>query len=340
MQINIPYYEDNTRYSNSNIGQYIKYGPKYLRDYLDKKEDGLSASFLEKGSMIHAYILQPEIFWKEYVILEFEVPKSKQQKEFCEIYMQMVALNPLQDKNVLKTDAYRKAYSNNKTDNQCIKDAEEIIMCYQDYLESLSTKDKRKRITFADLQMLKRIKKNLEEHKLTKKLLFNVPLTTGVYNEFHINWEYNREFYDIYLPCKSLLDRVHIDEDRKEITLIDLKTTSNLYDFEHSMETYDYCRQFEYYWLALDWYMKNERGIDIMTYTRKTYVIAISTSGSYQVRTFNIKPEQLADRFYIINSVIEELAWHHTKCEWQYKREYYEGDGSEQLKLKPINNNE
>ena len=60
MDISIPYYEDNSRISNSALGWFIKYGPQYLRNMLDGKEEGLKGSFLEKGTMIHEYILQPD----------------------------------------------------------------------------------------------------------------------------------------------------------------------------------------------------------------------------------------------------------------------------------------
>ena len=81
MKIDIPYYEDNTRISNSAIGWFLKKGPKYLRDMLDGKEKGLELPQLERGTLIHDYILQPEEFWKDYEILDFEIPKVKQQKD-------------------------------------------------------------------------------------------------------------------------------------------------------------------------------------------------------------------------------------------------------------------
>ena len=62
MVIDVPYYSDNTRISNSAIGWFLKKGPKYLRDMLDGKEKGLELPQLERGTMIHEYILQPEEF--------------------------------------------------------------------------------------------------------------------------------------------------------------------------------------------------------------------------------------------------------------------------------------
>ena len=82
MDISIPYYEDNTRISNSNIGWFLKKGPRYLKDMLDGKIEGLKASFLDKGTMIHEYILQPEEFWNDYIILDFAVHKENQKKSY------------------------------------------------------------------------------------------------------------------------------------------------------------------------------------------------------------------------------------------------------------------
>lgn len=48
MKIEIPYYEDNTRISNSAIGWFLKKGPRYLKDMLDGKEEGISGKFLKK----------------------------------------------------------------------------------------------------------------------------------------------------------------------------------------------------------------------------------------------------------------------------------------------------
>ena len=92
MIIDKPYYEDNTRISNSAIGWFLKKGPRFYRDMIDGKEEGLKLPQLERGTMIHEYILQPEEFWNDYIILDYEVPKVKQQKDFCETYANSLEL--------------------------------------------------------------------------------------------------------------------------------------------------------------------------------------------------------------------------------------------------------
>ena len=97
MIIDKPYYEDNTRISNSAIGWFLKKGPRFYRDMIDGKEEGLKLPQLERGTMIHEYILQPEEFWKDYEILDFEVPKVKQQRDLCEYYSSHKLTDPLAD---------------------------------------------------------------------------------------------------------------------------------------------------------------------------------------------------------------------------------------------------
>ena len=327
MDITIPYYEDMNRISNSNIGWFIKKGPKYLKEMLNNEREGLKLPQLEKGTMIHEYILQPEEFWKDYIILDFEVPKVKQQKDFCEAYVSSLEL--LEDDK--KLQAYRSSYTNTKSSQIALKEASELCNKYESYINYLKQKNDKKVISFADLNLLKTIKKNLEEHKKANELLYNFPNTFEVHNEFHINWEYPHAFEDKELSCKSLLDRVMIDHENKKIILIDLKTTADIYNFKHSVEEFDYYRQLTYYWTALAWYFKNELFLDIDEYEGETYIIAIQSYDGNEVRVFKIDEAELSNKLKVIDNAIKRIAWHKNNNLWEHTKEYYEGNGSEVL---------
>ena len=327
MDITIPYYEDMNRISNSNIGWFIKKGPKYLKEMLNNEREGLKLPQLEKGTMIHEYILQPEEFWKDYIILDFEVPKVKQQKDFCEAYVSSLEL--LEDDK--KLQAYRSSYTNTKSSQIALKEASELCNKYESYINYLKQKNDKKVISFADLNLLKTIKKNLEEHKKANELLYNFPNTFEVHNEFHINWEYPYAFEDKELSCKSLLDRVMIDHENKKIILIDLKTTSDIYNFQHSVEEFDYYRQLTYYWTALAWYFKNELFLDIDEYEGETYIIAIQSYDGNEVRVFKIDEAELSNKLKVIDNAIKRIAWHKNNNLWEHTKEYYEGNGEEIL---------
>lgn len=325
MIIDKPYYEDNTRISNSAIGWFLKKGPRFYRDMIDGKEEGLKLPQLERGTMIHEYILQPEDFWNDYIILDYDVPKVKQQKDFCETYANSLEL--IEDDK--KIAAYKSAYSNSKSSEIVLKEAIELCNRYANYIKALqSKKDNRKVISFADLNMLKNIKNNIDNHKKAKELLEDIPGVES-HNEFHINWEL--PINDWIAPCKSLLDRCIFDHINKKITLIDLKTTSDVYNFKHSVEEFDYYRQITYYLLAISWYMKDQ-GIDISDYDCEAYIIAIQTNSNNEVRVFNMFNElELDDRKDLIVKTLTELSYHYQTGNWDHTRKYYENDGIEEL---------
>lgn len=322
MKIDIPYYEDNTRISNSAIGWFLKKGPRYLRDMLDGKEEGLKLPQLERGTMIHEYILQPDEFWNDYTMLDYEVPKVKQQKDFCEAYANSLELT--EDDKMLQ--AYKSSYSNNKSSEIVLKEATELCKKYASYIEAIQQqKENKKVISGADLNMLKNIKNNIEKHKKANELLQDMP-GVETHNEFHINWECKG------VKCKSLLDRCIFDYANQKIILIDLKTTSDVWNFKHSVEEFDYYRQIAYYLSAITWYMYQDQGIDISNYDFEAYIIAIQTNGNNEVRVFNMFNEkELLDRKNIISDALSEISYHISSNNWDHSRIYYESDGTEEL---------
>ena len=155
MKIEIPYYEDNTRISNSAIGWFLKKGPRYLKDMLDGKEEGISAKYLDKGTMIHMYLLQPDEFWHNYIVIDYEKPKTAQQTAFCERYHSSAEI--VEEDKLL--DAYKFAYSgNNMSKDAMLMKAKELQLKFAEYIEALEKTDLYTIISFADLNMLKNIK--------------------------------------------------------------------------------------------------------------------------------------------------------------------------------------
>lgn len=325
MEIKIPYYEDNTRISNSAIGWFLKKGPAYLHSMLEGKEEGLTGSFLSKGTMIHMYILQPEEFWKNYEILDFETPSSKQQIEFAKQYVNSTEID--EDRRLLS--AYQASYSTtNQSQDKQLEKAKELSSKLPEYIKYLDKSNTKEVITWADFNMLKSIEDNLRNHVKADNLLYSYDKDTfEVHNEFHINWELKN------VQCKSLLDRCMIDHKNKKVILIDLKTTSDVYNFKHSVEEYDYYRQITFYLLAIYWYFTNELKLDCSDYDVEAYIIAIQTNGNFEVKVFNMfKEDIITDKSATIISALKDIKYHQDNNLWEHTREYYEGDGTEELR--------
>ena len=337
MDISIPYYEDMSRISNSNIGWFLKNGPKFLYDKLTGKGEEETGSQLERGTMIHEYILQPEIFYDDYAVYDGAKPSSDQQKKFCEELINTVEI----EYNKAILSAYDASYSIvGKTEDKRLSEGLKIASTLKDYISFTRTLGKKKMISPYDLKMLQDIHKNIFEHKLASKLIKGDGFE--VHHEFHINWECRIMYIpkewklpeEVTVKCKSLLDHVAFNFEKKTCILADLKTTVNIGHFEDSVEHYDYRRQLAYYLMAIKWYLQNECNCSVDEWTFKVYIIAVDTTGNHEIRVFrlpDIEDGNLAVLHEIYNA-LEEISWHQYTNKWDHHIDYYINDGSEFLK--------
>lgn len=328
MEITIPYYEDNSRLSNSALGWFL-ISPKYYKDKLDRKIPNEQTSAMENGSMVHMYLLQPKEFNDSYKILDFQIPTSSQQKQFCLDY-----INSTAEKPILKaSEAFKMNYSTTgKKEEESAAKGLEMALKLKSYIKWLrSNNDGVKTITWAKLNTLKKIKDNVRLHKKANELLYKIENSPGVvtHNEFHINWEMTVK-PGTKIDCKSLIDRLIIDHENKSITLCDIKTTVSLSEFDKSFIEYDYGRQMALYWGAIYWYFENELKIDIKEYSHTTLIIAISNIDG-EIRVFEVPDSIIESKITQIKQIVTEINWHETNNLWDYTREYYEGDGVESL---------
>lgn len=320
MDLSIPYYEDNTRVSNSAIGWFLNQGPTYFHAKLSGLVEDETTSAMTRGTAIHMYFLQPEEFKNHYLVWTSPKPKSKQQEDFCKALVNSVEIEP----NKALVSAYKKAYrTNGKADENLLLEASSLAKELKDYIDYLRNPE-RELISMYDYQQLKTLEQSVNTHKLAKKLLN--PTQGEVHHEFHINWEYS-------MPCKSLLDSVHFDFENKICTLMDLKTTVKINHFEDSVNQYDYTRQLAFYTMALMWYLDQERKEDPNQWTFKWYIIGLDTSKAGQVRVFEFNEDQILNRIEDIDYTLNEIKWHTENNLWEYSRAYYEGDGAETLNL-------
>lgn len=347
MDLSIPYYEDMGRISNSNIGWFLSKGPAYLRAKLDGKIDDESTPSLERGSMIHMYLLQPEEFLDTYKLCKGVRPKSANQEKFVQSLINTTEIEP--DKAILS--AYKSAYSTiGRSDDEMLSKAKQMALELNDYIEDV--RSGKKLISEYDSWLLSKINTNISHHKMASKLLKHtytiydtktpedeanvllgktdgLPIAEVLYHEFHINWEYNG------LKCKSLLDSLYLDFKNKHYTIVDLKTTAKIYHFEDSMKDYDYLRQIYYYQMAVDWYLENELGEDPTKWERDYFIIAIDTVDQHDIRVFRIYSHQFQEHGIKdkIEFALDDIKWHTETGQWEHSREYYTGNGCEYLKL-------
>ncbi len=328
MEIKISYYDDNSRLSNSALGWFLN-SPRYYRDRLDGKIKSETTPAMENGTMTHMYLLEPTEFNKNYKILDFQTPTSAQQKQFCLDYV-----NSKAEKAILKaSEAFKLNYSTTgRKEEESAAKGLEMALKLKSYIKWLrSNENGIKTMTWAKLNALKNIKDNVRLHKKANELLFKTENSPEIisHNEFHINWEMTVK-PGTKIDCKSLIDRLIIDHENKKVTLCDIKTTMSLAEFGKSFSGYDYGRQMAFYWGAIYWYFENELKLNIHDYTHETVIIAIQNSDG-AVKVFNVPDSIIESKITQIKQIVTEIDWHNTNNQWDYTREYYEGDGVESL---------
>lgn len=332
MDISIPYYEDFTRISNSNIGWFLNKGPAYLHKKLSGQLEDETSQSMTKGTMIHEYLLQPEEFQKDYVVWDKSRPSSTNEEKFCQALADSLEIEP--NKSLLS--AYKAAYSTSgKSDDKILSEATKKASTLKEYIEFLKSRDQREMITPYSVTQLMKIKENISNHKAACKLLLPAD-NKNVFHEFHINWEYiSSKYNDIEFtcPCKSLLDSVTFDYDNKKVILMDLKTTSHLHNFADAVNMYDYTRQLYFYTKALKWYITNELHEDEYTWRFEWYIIAIDSFTS-DIRVFTFSYAQVyGENVEKVRNAIRDIVWHKCNDLWEHSRAYYEGNGIETLNL-------
>ena len=339
MDISTPYYSDLTRVSNSNIGWFLQKGPAYLHKMLTDPPPEEKNPVLERGSLIHLYLLQPEEFLKTYVVWDKSRPFSAQQEKFCQALANTVEIEP----NRAILSAYKEAYSTaGKSEDKMLSEGLKIASTLKEYIDYLKDPERKQIISPSEYQMLKKIRNSIEAHKLAWKIIWPLGqykvgpelvgyhgdgIDVNAYHEFHINWECRG------VQCKSLLDGLTLDFENKKAIIYDLKTTAKLWHFEDSINMYDYCRQLAYYSMAVDWYLEEECKEEPLDWTYEYYIIGIDTTGSYEIRVFKVEPHMIQSRMDTIYDALDAIAWHQKNNKWEHSRAYYEGDGSETLNL-------
>lgn len=320
------YYKEK-KVSSSSLS-WFETSPKIFRMMMDQEIDEEYKSFYDKGQQYHMYILEPEQFDKEYTFLDYESPKSKQQKDFCDTLARLK--KGKKEEKLVK--AYKSSYSTKESDEKILEKAKLLEKDFKNYINFIKISPLyTKVLPNSALYQLNEAKTEILNHKKAKELLFNEKNSVFgnsdelfIKNEFEIYWEYPGN-----IQCKSMLDRVIIDHKNKKIILIDLKTTSHMSDFKEKFIEYKYYRQLAFYWLAIQWYYLNELKMELNEYSAETYIVAISTKNPTEIKVFKVSEPQLSQGLNEIIKLMEEIKWHYENNLWDYTRKYHEGDGIE-----------
>lgn len=313
------YHKITGRISNSSLNLLEK-SPRMFKKFLDGESENENTSYYDFGTAMHMYVLEPEEFKKQVVVIEYTVPKSAQQKKFCTNF---ITYRKSTKKKLKIQDAAEKAYTD---EYKQVKDWEEkaisLYKALKPYIRYLIESENKLVLTPKIYKKIKDIGKMLEGHEIASKLLtdpFIIDDGIDRYNELQILWEYKG------IKCKSMLDRILVDKENKVITIVDLKSTANLIEFENSFKKYKYDRQLVYYGTAV--FEQSEKLFnltkeEIEIYKVELIIIAIDKTYA-NIRVFKLSQETVNKAFSEMSSLLNKALWHIDNNKWDYPMEYY-----------------
>jgi len=314
--------------SNSSLS-WLKVSPKYFKLKLDKDIDEFEPQFFKEGRQIHAYILEPKEFDKEFEFLEYTVPSSPQQKTFCKTFAN--SKKGKKDEKLLA--AYKEAYSSKESDEKLLEKAKKLEKDNKSYIKFIKLSKVKTVLPISMMHKLNKIRSAIMSHRKARELMFNENNATFgnndklfIKNEIDIFWEYPEPYV---LPCKSMIDRLIIDHENKEVIMVDLKTTSHLAEFKEKALEYEYNRQMAFYWMALQWYFKHELKLDASDYKKTSYIVAVTKQDPIETKVYKVSENTLLQGFKQIENLIPSLKYHWDNDKWDYPMNYYEGEGIE-----------
>jgi hypothetical protein len=335
--------------SNSSLG-WFRLSPKYFRDKIDRKIEEPEQDYFELGTKLHYYLLEPQKFEELYVYLDFPIPSSAKQKEFCELFAKAIKGKRDVSESEKANEIYKSLYvSDKKSDSKITSEAMKIVMGNRQYIKYLQKADTYKdTINYTTRKLLDDARQSVLGHKKANEILLaKEPYsTTNIVtnkdyieaNEATIYWEHPTvNIYGEPAVCKSRIDRLIIDHTNKIVKLVDLKTSYNLKEFPNKFKLYKYNEQLTFYWMAIG-YMFNKLYPDkkLSEYTKESYIVAIQTNPEksntllpVECKVFRIEDHWLEEGYVSIEKTLQEMVWYFENDTWYYSREYVEGDGSE-----------
>lgn len=332
--------------SNSSL-TWFRLSPKYFRDKIDRKIEEPELNYLELGTKLHYYLLEPQKFNELYIYLSQTTPTNAKQKEFCIEFSKHISDKEPERETAKKI--YKTLYATDKKSDAKIEtEAMVLVNKYREYINYLKDVDSYKDvINFTTNKFLTEARQAVTEHKKARELMLTTGYSTSQdivtqdyieVNEARIYWEHPEiKINGEPIVCKSKIDRLVIDHMNKVIKIIDLKTSYNIKMFPSKFEEYKYNEQLTFYWMAVG-YMFSKLYPDkkLSEYTKETYIVAISTNPSdsmylvpVECKVFKIEDKWLETGLENINSTLQEMVWYLENDLWDHSREYYEGDGTE-----------
>jgi len=283
-----------------------------------KKKD---ESYFTLGSLVDCLCTTPEEFHNLYYVMTVTKPGSDMMQKYAEEYLATGSHT-----DALAASGYKSGITTpakGKTESKW--DIEGVP-----YYDALVAGKGKLVVSMEEYMQACQMKNILHKNEFTSKYfndsnMFQVPII----------WKYYGK------ECKALLDIIDIDHERKTIRPVDLKTTGkSVLSFSSAYISYKYYLQAAFYTNALVYAIKNDPSYAIYKeYAVLPFQFVVIETGMYNPpHIFEVDDldmvvaengGQTANGYEVkgYKQLIEELEYHRTTGQYDYKQDVYENSG-------------
>jgi len=239
------FYNNDFNFSYTSLNKLLFSPRLFYKDYILKEREPRTDKHLVEGKLLHLMFLQPQELHNEFSITPGKIPSDNVRKVLQNImlYTDVTELSLVDDMVILDSLKEVNLY-------QSMKDVEKRIAkvrtkeCedYFAFKADIGNKDVIDNDMLAKaIERVKLLKANpsvmeLMDHEVTDFEMDPVE----IHNEKYLECELKNYKFGL----KGFIDRYTIDHDKKEITIIDLKTTSKgIEKFAETVDFYNYWMQ-------------------------------------------------------------------------------------------------
>lgn len=266
--------------------------PLRFKNFLDGKNDKWESTSLERGTLLHSWVEDPD----KFIVEDIDKPSSPYDK----VAEYIATLDQTQnlDQAIIqkfRDDNFYKAWKDETILNKFKENCTE-------YLAFLAKKSDKIVMTKATKEIVDSCKQSILDHNFARNLLFNIERTDpneeityedyDKFNELEFYWKYNG------MPLKARIDRLLVKDN--QAVLVDLKTTSYAKSLfkTGSFESYRYYRQMAFYVNAIKTNMSHITDIEV-------YMVVVETTKYYETLVVKLSEETLEKGYEEFTRLLE-----------------------------------
>ena len=316
------FYNGDYNFSYTSLNKLL-FSPKlFYKDYILKEREEKTDKHLIEGKLLHLLILEPERLHEQFSIVPTKVPSESLKKvlKLISNHTEEKELSNVDDTVILNCLHEVYLYQSLKdTDKRVAKVRTPECEDYYAFMCDTSGKD------IIDNDMLLRAMDRVQiikDNKQVMDLLFHQttdfeldPIET--HNEKYLKCELN----DYAFGLKGYIDRYIIDHETKQITIVDIKTTSKSLDkFAETVDYYNYWMQAVIYITLV---IKSSEK-DISSYKINFNFVVIDNYD--QVYVFDVSDNTLQTWYEIFTMTLREANYHYTERDYSLPYEFAKGN--------------